>query len=58
MKKIVNALQAAQTVDSPISLTRQVIEMMYTLQSEGDGALDHSALIKYYQKITGQKLHQ
>ena len=38
-------------------LTQQVLEMMKVLHHDGDGSCDHSALLKYYQKLTGETLH-
>ena len=45
------------TVDAPIPLTQSVLEMMKVLHHDGDGSCDHSALLKYYQKLTGEVLH-
>ena len=39
-------------------LTAQVMEMMKILHRDGDGSCDHSALVKYYQKLTGETLHR
>ena len=36
---------------------RTVLEMMKILHHDGDGSCDHSALLKYYQKLTGETLH-
>jgi 2-hydroxy-3-oxopropionate reductase len=57
IKDLTNVLEAAKTVDSPIPLTMQVMEMFKILHRDGDGACDHSALVKYYQKLTGEPLH-
>ncbi len=57
IKDLNNVLDAAKTVDAPIPLTSQVMEMMKVLRHDGDGACDHSALMKYYQKLTGEALH-
>ena len=48
---------AAKAVDAHIPLTQSVLEMMKVLHHDGDGACDHSALLKYYQKLTGEVLH-
>ena len=50
-------VDAAKAVDAPIPLTQSVLEMMKVLHHDGDGACDHSALLKYYQKLTGEVLH-
>ena len=58
IKDLNNVVDAAKTVDAPIPLTQQVLEMMKVLHLQGDGVSDHSALLKYYQKLTGEVLHR
>jgi len=57
IKDLNNVVDAAKAVDAPIPLTQQVLEMMKILHRDGDGTCDHSALLKYYQKLTGEVLH-
>ena len=57
IKDLNNVVDAAKAVDAPIPLTQQVLEMMKVLHHDGDGTCDHSALLKYYQKLTGVVLH-
>ncbi len=57
IKDLNNVVDAAKTVDAPIPLTQSVLEMMKVLNHDGDSSCDHSALIKYYQKLTGEVLH-
>ena len=57
IKDLNNVVDAAKTVDAPIPLTQSVLEMMKILHRDGDGSCDHSALLKYYQKLTGETLH-
>ena len=57
IKDLNNVVDAAKSVDAPIPLTQQVLEMMKILHHDGDGSCDHSALLKYYQKLTGETLH-
>ena len=57
IKDLNNVVDAAKTVDAPIPLTQTVLEMMKILHHDGDGSCDHSALLKYYQKLTGEELH-
>lgn len=57
IKDLNNVVDTARTVDSPIPLTQSVLEMMKILHRDGDGTCDHSALLKYYQKLTGETLH-
>ena len=57
IKDLTNVQDAAKAVDAPIPLTQMVLEMMKVLHHDGDGVCDHSALLKYYQKLTGEVLH-
>ena len=57
IKDLNNVVDAAKAVDAPIPLTQSVLEMMKILHKDGDGVCDHSALLKYYQKLTGEVLH-
>ncbi len=58
IKDLNNVVDAAKTVDAPIPLTQQVLEMMKVLHHDGCGNCDHSALLRYYQKLTGEILHR
>ncbi|MBR5108596.1 MAG: 2-hydroxy-3-oxopropionate reductase [Clostridia bacterium] len=57
IKDLNNVVDAAKTVDAPIPLAQTVLEMMKILHHDGDGSCDHSALLKYYQKLSGEVLH-
>ena len=57
IKDLNNVVDTAKTVDAPIPLTQSMLEMMKILHRDGDGSCDHSALLKYYQKLTGEILH-
>ena len=57
IKDLKNVVDAASAVDAPIPLTQAVLEMMKVLHKDGCGTCDHSALLKYYQKLTGEVLH-
>ncbi|MBN1777579.1 MAG: 2-hydroxy-3-oxopropionate reductase [Clostridiales bacterium] len=57
IKDLNNVVEAAAKYDSPIPLTQSVLEMMKILRRDGDASCDHSALAKYYQKLTNEKLH-
>lgn len=57
IKDLNNVVDAAKVVDAPIPLTQAVLEMMKILHHDGDGSCDHSALMKYYQKLSGEILH-
>lgn len=56
IKDLNNALECAHSVGSPVPMTAQVSEIMQYLHNNGDGNSDHSAIIHYYEKLTGTKL--
>ena len=58
VKDLKNVLEAGGAAGATMPLTNQVIEMMETLQHEGEGGSDHSALIKFYEKFTDETLHR
>ncbi|WP_343207837.1 2-hydroxy-3-oxopropionate reductase [Anaerolentibacter hominis] len=56
IKDLNNALETGHGVGSPLPLTAAVMEMMQTLHADGFGNDDHSALAKYYAKVSGEKI--
>ncbi len=56
IKDLNNALETGHGVGSPLPLTAAVMEMMQTLHADDCGQEDHSALSKYYAKISGEKI--
>jgi len=48
-----NLLKAGHGVGSPLPLTALAREMMETLHADGFGGDDHSALARYYAKLSG-----
>lgn len=56
IKDLNNVLETAKTVDSPMLMTNQVMEMMKVLHSDGEGQSDHSAIVKFYEKLTGTEV--
>ena len=56
IKDLNNALNASHAVNSYSPLTAQVMEIMQYLKSDGCAADDHSAILKYYEKITNVSL--
>ena len=53
IKDLNNALNASHSVNAYLPLTAQVMEIMQYLKSDGCASDDHSAILKYYEKITG-----
>ncbi len=52
IKDLTNALNAAHAVNVPVPLTGEVMEMMQSLKAYGHEKEDHSALARYYEKIS------
>ena len=58
IKDLNNALETGHGVGSPLPLTSYVMEMMQTLHADGCGEDDHSALMKYYEKLAGTEVRK
>jgi 2-hydroxy-3-oxopropionate reductase len=56
IKDLANALDTGHGVGAPLPLTALVREMMETLHADGYGAEDHSALVRFYEKLTGETI--
>ena len=56
IKDLANALDTGHSNASPLPLTSSVMEMFQALRVDGAGQDDHSALAKYYAKISGEKI--
>lgn len=52
IKDLNNALNAGHATSTALPLTAQVMEMMQALKNDGCGVEDHSALVRYYEKIS------
>ena len=52
IKDLNNALNAAHATSTALPLTAEVMEMMQALKNDGCAAEDHSALVRYYEKIS------
>lgn len=51
IKDLNNALTTGQATGAPLPLTTAVLEMMQALATDGVGDADHSALIRFYEKL-------
>lgn len=58
IKDLDNAINTAHASGSPLPLTAMAMEMMQNLHADGYGQEDHSALARYYEKLTGEKLYE
>lgn len=52
IKDLNNAMNAAHAVSASLPLTSQVMEIMQALKADGCEKDDHSAIVKYYEKIS------
>lgn len=53
IKDLNNAIETGHVVGAPLPLTAQVMERLQVLHNDNCGSDDHSALAKYYAKISG-----
>ena len=58
IKDLTNALDTSRGVGANLPLTSAVMEMMQALRSAGDDKLDHSALARYYERLTGTEIRR
>jgi len=56
IKDLNNVLETAKSLDSPTLLTAQVMEMMKVLHADGSGQSDHSALVRFYEKLANEEI--
>lgn len=55
-KDLRNALQAGEEMQMPLPLTSLVQDMLVALMAEGEGELDHCAIVHYLEKQAGVEL--
>ncbi len=53
IKDLNNALDCAHAVGATLPMTAGVQEVLQWLHAQGDGAMDHSAIARYYEYLTG-----
>ena len=58
IKDLNNALDTGHGLGPPMLLTSAVQEMMQWLHNNGEGQSDHSAILKYYERITGVEVRK
>ncbi len=56
IKDLANSLDTGHEVGAPLPLTALLMEMMQTLRADGFGQDDHSALARWYAKVSGTKI--
>ncbi len=57
-KDLDNALSAAHASSAPVPLAAAVREMMTALTAAGKGDADHSGLVQYYERLTGEPVRR
>ena len=58
IKDLTNAVQAGHEAGAPVPLTAAVLEMMTVLRADGREIEDHSALVRFHEKLAGIELHR
>ncbi len=58
IKDLQNALDCAHSVNSPIPLTAEVMEIMQGLKSAGMHTSDHDAIIRHYERLAGVEVRR
>lgn len=53
IKDLSNALDTGYLTGTPLPLTSDVMQMLQVLRADGEGQSDHSAIVKYYEKLSG-----
>jgi 2-hydroxy-3-oxopropionate reductase len=53
IKDLMNAMDTAHEVGTPLLLTSQVLEMMQALKVDGKQNADHCSVIQFYEKLSG-----
>ncbi len=56
IKDLNNVLECAHTVGSPVPMTAAVQEVMQWMHAHEGGQKDHSAIVQYYEYLTGVKV--
>ncbi len=55
-KDLGNVLETSRQLHVPLPLTAAAMEILQSLQASGLGAEDHSAIVKFYEKLAGIQL--
>ena len=53
IKDLHNVLDTGQELGAALPFTTQAMEIMQNLHADGYGQMDHSVIVKYYEKLTG-----
>jgi 2-hydroxy-3-oxopropionate reductase len=58
IKDLMNAMETAHDLDTPLLLTNQVLEIMKALKVDGKQGDDHGGLIQFYEKLADVKVRK
>jgi 2-hydroxy-3-oxopropionate reductase len=58
IKDLMNAMETAHELDTPLLLTNQVLEIMKALKVDGKQGDDHGGMIQFYEKLAGVKVRK
>ncbi len=58
IKDLQNALDTAAITGTPLMLTAEVMQMLQYLHRTGDGQSDHSAIVKFYEKMADTEVRK
>lgn len=58
IKDLNNALETGAATGTPLPLTAEVQQMLQVLRADGYGKNDHSAIAKYYEKVSGVEIRK
>ena len=53
LKDITNVMATAHEIDAPLPLSAQLLEIMHSLKASGSLGEDHSAIVKYFERLAG-----
>ena len=54
LKDIRNAVNAGDACGAPMPLAKHMLSVLTELSKQGDGSLDNSGIVRYYEKTTGK----
>jgi 2-hydroxy-3-oxopropionate reductase len=58
IKDLMNVMDTAKQLGTPVVLTSQVLEIMQTLKAEGKGKNDHGGIVQYYEKMANVEVRK
>ncbi|MGI6162255.1 MAG: 2-hydroxy-3-oxopropionate reductase [Christensenellales bacterium] len=58
IKDLNNVIETGHEVGAPLPLTSQVMEMMQWLKANGKAMEDHSAIVRYYEALSGDNVRR